>query len=132
MIELFNLVGYEVARSQICDWQKKESDPTYVNLNDTQLANFLNGFIVDKRGKREGDQPIAESNLTNNAIFRKLKIALNVNDEDILEILKLTDTHISKHELSAFFRNPNQRQYRSCNDQILRNFLHGLQLKYKI
>jgi uncharacterized protein YehS (DUF1456 family) len=41
------------------------------------------------------------------------------------------DMRISKHELSAFFRNPNQSQYRPCQDQILRNFLHGLQLKYR-
>jgi uncharacterized protein YehS (DUF1456 family) len=44
--------------------------------------------------------------------------------------LKLADVRISKHELSAFFRNPNQQQYRECKDQILRNFLHGMQLRY--
>ena len=65
-------------------------------------------------------------------IFRKLKIALNLKDEDILEILKLVDLRIGKHELSAFFRNPSQSQYRPCQDQFLRNFLHGMQLKYRI
>jgi uncharacterized protein YehS (DUF1456 family) len=130
MIELFGLAGQEVTRSQISDWLKKDDDPAYQKLNDNQLAIFLNGFINDKRGKKEGKQPVAERRLNNNIIFRKLKIALNLKDDDILEILKLVDLHISKHELSAFFRSPDQNQYRPCEDQILRNFLHGLQVKY--
>jgi uncharacterized protein YehS (DUF1456 family) len=130
MIEIFGLADHQVTRAQISNWLKKEEDPAYVNLNDEQLAIFLNGLINDKRGKKEGIQPEPEKRLNNNIIFRKLKIALNLKDEEILEILVLSDMRISKHELSAFFRNPNQSQYRPCNDQILRNFLNGLQKKY--
>lgn len=131
MIGIFSLAGCQVSRSQICDWLKKEDDPSYSNLNDIQLATFLNGFIIEKRGKKEGEQPIPENRLNNNIILRKLKIALNLNDEGILDILGLVDMPISKHELSAFFRNSGQRQYRPCNDQILRNFLHGMQKKFR-
>jgi len=130
MIDIFSLAGHQVTRAQISDWLKKEDDSAYKNLNDNQLAIFLNGFINDKRGKKEGKQLLPEKRLNNNLIFRKLKIALNLKDDDILEILELVDMHISKHELSAFFRNPNQNQYRQCEDQILRNFLHGLQVRY--
>ncbi len=130
MIEIFGLADYQVTRAQISDWLKKEDNPAYQELNDNQLAIFLNGLINDKRGKKEGEQPIPEERLNNNIIFRKLKIALNLKDEDIMEILKLVDLRIGKHELSAFFRNPNQSQYRPCQDQFLRNFLHGMQLKY--
>jgi len=69
--------------------------------------------------------------LNYNIVFKKLKIALNLRDEDILEIFKLVDLRISKTELSAFFRNPKQSQYKPCKDQFLRNFLHGMQLKYR-
>lgn len=130
MIETFGLGGQLVTRAQISDWLKKENDPAFRDLNDYQLAIFLNGFINDKRGKKEGVQPVPEKKLNNNIIFRKLKIALSLNDEDILEILEMADMQISKHELSAFFRNPDQRQYRTCNDQILRNFMQGLQSKF--
>lgn len=130
MIDIFSLADYQVTRAQISDWLKKDDDPAYKNLNDNQLAIFLNGFINDRRGKQEGNQPLPEKRLNNNIIFRKLKIALNLKDDEILEILGLVDMHISKHELSAFFRNPDQNQYRRCEDQILRNFLHGLQVKY--
>lgn len=131
MIEFFALGDSQVTRSQISSWLKKDIDPDYVALPDFQLAIFLNGLITEKRGKREGAKPIPENRLNNNIIFRKLKIALNLKDIDILELLKLADLKISKHELSAFFRKPGQSQYRECKDQILRNFLRGMQMKYR-
>jgi uncharacterized protein YehS (DUF1456 family) len=131
MIELFASADLQVSRSQISDWLKKEDDPAFLSLNDPEMAFFLNGLIIDKRGKKEGAPPIVEKRLNNNILFRKLKIALNLKDEDIIEIMKLAEFQISKHELSAIFRHPGQKQYRACNDQFLRNFLVGLQKKYK-
>ncbi|MGE0079495.1 MAG: DUF1456 family protein [Bacteroidales bacterium] len=130
MIELFALAGYETTRAEISDWLKKDDDPAFVKIDDYHLALFLNGFIIDKRGKKDGEMPEAEKRLNNNIVFRKLRIALNLRDEDILEIIALTGMSISKHELSAFFRKPEQIQYRPCNDQIMRNFLKGLQIKH--
>jgi len=83
------------------------------------------------RGKKEGAQPEPEDRLNNNIIFNKLKIALNLKAEDILKILALVDITISKHELSAFFRKKGHKHYRECQEQILRNFLHGIQIKYR-
>lgn len=131
MITLFALGDKQVTRGQVSDWLKQEDDPAFKNCSDTHLATFLNGLIVDKRGKKEGVQPRAEKRLTNNLIFVKLRIALNLKAEDILELLELADLHISKHELSAFFRKPGNKHYRECKDQILRNFLRGLQMKFR-
>jgi uncharacterized protein YehS (DUF1456 family) len=131
MIAVFGLADHQVTRGQISDWLKKDDDPAYQKCSDTQLAIFLNGLINDKRGKKEGPQPEPEQRLTNNIIFRKLKIALNLKAEDILEIMDLTDLRMSKHELSAFFRKPDHKHYRDCKDQILRKFLKGVQLKYR-
>ena len=132
MMELFGLAGPAVTRAQISDWLKKDDDPAYQGLLDVELSAFLNGLITDKRGKKEGEQPKPEKHLNNNIIFRKLKIALNLKDDDIIETLDLANFRISKHELSAFFRNPLQSQYKPCKDQILRNFLNGLQIKYQV
>ncbi len=131
MISLFKSAGMEVNRSEVSNWLKKEEDDNFEKINDKKLATFLNGFIIEKRGKKEGPLPVAEKTLTNNIILRKLKIALNLKDEDVLEILYAADMKISKHELSAFFRKSGQRQYRACKDQVLRNFLYGMQLMYK-
>jgi uncharacterized protein YehS (DUF1456 family) len=131
MIALFGFGDLKVTREQISDWLKKEDDPAYQNCTDKQLAIFLNGLIIDKRGKKDGPQPEPEKRISNNIIFRKLKIALDLKAEDVLDILNLVNIRISKHELSAFFRKPDHKHYRNCNDQILRNFLKGVQLKYR-
>jgi len=131
MMAVFGLGGDPVTREQISDWLKKEDDPAYRNCTDRQLAIFLNGLITDKRGKKEGPQPDPERQLNNNVIFRKLKIALNLKAENILEIMTTADLQMSKHELSAFFRRPGHKNYRVCNDQILRKFLQGVQLQKK-
>lgn len=131
MIALFGLAECKVTRAEISDWMKKEEDPDYKKLKDVQLATFLNGLIIDKRGKKDGPQPVPEKNLTNNAIFMKLKIALSLQAEDILEIMDLSDFRMSKHELSAFFRKIGHKHYRECKDQILRVFLKGLQMQHR-
>ncbi|MBL4705387.1 MAG: DUF1456 family protein [Flavobacteriales bacterium] len=131
MIEIFSFSEHEVTRSKLSNWMKKDDDPEFERLLDYDLALYLNGFIIEKRGRREGPLPEAEEILNNNIILRKLKIALNLKDTDVLDILLLADLRISKHELSAFFRKFGHQHYRPCKDQILRNFLHGLQVKFR-
>jgi uncharacterized protein YehS (DUF1456 family) len=130
MMALFALEGHPASWEQINVWLKKEDDPACQECSDTYLAVFLNGFIIDKRGKKEGPQPAPENFLTNNVILMKLRIALNLKAEDVLEIMGLADMPISKHELSAFSRKPDHKHYRECKDQMLRNFLKGVQIKY--
>ena len=131
MINIFDQADAIVTRALVSDWLKKEDNEDYETLSDFELATFLNGFINLRRGKKEGPQRSPEKRLNNNLIFRKLKIALAYKDTDIMDIYKRADVSVSKHEISAFFRNPNQKQYRECKDQFLRNFLHGLKLKYR-
>jgi uncharacterized protein YehS (DUF1456 family) len=131
VINIFSLADLNVTRDEISGWLKKDEDPAIRNLSDKQLAIFLNGLINHKRGKKEGDQPSPEKTLSNNIIFRKLIIALNLKAEEVLGILELSDFHLSNHELSAFFRKKGHKHYRECKDQVLRNFLQGLQLKYR-
>ena len=131
MIDLFKQAEHVVTRAQISVWLKKDDDPEFQNCSDVVFATFLNGLINDKRGKKEGPQMVPEEKLTNNIIFNKLKIALNLKAEDVLTILESVEINISKHELSAFFRKSTHKNYRVCQDQVLRNFLKGMQLKYR-
>ncbi len=64
--------------------------------------------------------------LTNNDILKKLRVAHQLRDEDIVNICALVDFKITKSELNALFRNENHEKYMECGDQILRNFLNGL------
>ena len=64
--------------------------------------------------------------MSNNDIMKKLRVALKLNDQEIVEILKLVDFTITKSELAAIFRNKEHENFKPCGDQILRNFLNGL------
>ncbi len=131
MIAIFALADLDVRRGHIIAWLVKDDDPTYEECKDHMLAAFLNGLISDKRGKRDGPTPKPERKLTNNLILMKLKIALNLQSEDIIEITELAGFTLSAPELSSFMRRPGHRNYRECKDQVLRNFLMGLQLKLR-
>lgn len=127
IVALFKLAGHEVTETQVTDWLEKEEESSSKEMTDKEMAIFLNGLIIEKRGRREGSLPVPEEQLTNNIILRKLRIALNLKSDDILDLF----ASISKHELSAFFRNPGNRSYQPMLDQYLRNFLNALQAKSK-
>tara|TARA_R110001592_G_scaffold87235_4_gene257667 strand:+ start:1254 stop:1772 length:519 start_codon:yes stop_codon:yes gene_type:complete len=131
VIDIFSLADCAVTADQVSAWLKKEEDDTYLKMQDRELVAFLNGFINFKRGKRDGAQPVLEERLNNNMVFQKLRIALNLKAEDVLDIMQLADFRLSKHELSAFFRKPDKKNYRECKDQILRKFLSGIQLQLR-
>ncbi len=131
MLKIFALGGATVTMEELGEWMKREDEEGFVPCRDISLAKFLNGLIVEKRGEREGGLPPAEKRLNNNIIFRKLKIALDLKSEEVLDILQLADFRLSNHELSAFFRKPDHKHYRECHSQILRNFLTGLQMKLR-
>ena len=97
MIAIFKQADHEVSREEISDWLKKEDDPAFRKCHDSKMAIFLNGLINKRRGKREGAQPKPETRLNNNIIFTKLKIALNLKAEEVVEILALAGFHIGKH-----------------------------------
>lgn len=131
MIKFWTLSEYKVTDEQVSNWLRKEDHADFEPLNDKKMAHFLDGFIIDKRGRQDGPLRKPENRLTNNIILNKLKIALSLTADDVIDILDLADLRVSKSELSAFFRRPDHKHYRQCNDQILRNFLNGLQLKYR-
>lgn len=131
MMNIFAQADLEVTREQVSDWLKKDDDPAFAAISDVEFATFLNGLINLKRGKKEGVQPEPEKKLNNNIILRKLKIALDLKNEDVIDLMKLAEFELSKHELSALFRKQGHKHYRECKDQILRNFLKGMQIKYR-
>jgi len=131
MMALFAEAEVAVTREQISQWLKKDDDPAFVRLSDMQFASFLNGFINHRRGKKDGEQPKAEHKLTNNIILKKLKIALNFQTEDIINLLTTVGFKLSAPELTALFRKPDHKHYRECKDQLMRNFLTAIQQTYR-
>ncbi len=64
--------------------------------------------------------------MTNNDIMKKLRVALHLRNDQIIEIMKLVDFNVSASELGAIFRKEEHEKYKECGDQFLRNFLNGL------
>lgn len=131
MIELFALGQLKVDRTSVSDWLKKEDEESFEVLPDYKLAVFLNGLIIDFRGKSEDHKPLVENRLNNNIILKKLKVAFNMTTDDVLDMFQLAGKQVSAGELGAFLRNPKHPKFRPCNDQYLRNFLTGLQVKFR-
>lgn len=133
VIELFAAGGLEVTRELISNLMKREEDPSYQPCSNLQLSAFLNGWIIYQRGPKQGAEgpPPLERELSNNTKLRKLKIGLNLQESDMLELMELSGMPLSRAELSALFRKPDHKHYRECQDQLLRNFMRGLQLKFR-
>lgn len=129
-IEGIYTAGGSLNNDNIVDCMQMEDKEADIDITDEQLFMFLNGLINERRGKIKGVAPVEEKRISNNIIFKKLKIALDLKADDVQDILKLTDITISNHELSAIFRKPKHKHYRKCRDQTLLGFLHGIELKY--
>jgi len=135
VLEIFKLAGYEMARPELESIFKKEEEEGYAECADLVLDRFLEGLVINRRGKSEHAKPADASpgrRITNNEILKRLRIALQLRDEDIMAILALAGVQLSKSELSALFRREGQANYRPCGDQVLRNFLVGLTTKYRV
>ena len=131
MIDIFALGGASVTKEQVVAWLKKDEEDGFDMISDELAARFLNGLIIKRRGARDDGVPEPEKRLNHNNMLRKLKIAFDLKDDDILALFQLADFRLGKSELSAFFRRPDHKHYRECQDQVLRYFLRGLQLKLR-
>jgi uncharacterized protein YehS (DUF1456 family) len=134
VIEIFKLADHEIDRDGLTGLFKKEEEEGFVNCGNALLRYFLDGLILYKRGRKEtkpGEAGRPDTRLTNNAILKKIRIALELKEDDMLAILRLADVNISKSELTALFRKEGQKNYKECGDQFLRKFLRGLSLRLR-
>ena len=113
----------------------KDDDSNFVECSDAELAAFLDGLIVAKRGLREPAPEPAQKpddfRISKNDILKKLRIAMTFQEQDMLKTLEQGGTTMSKSELGALFRKPNHKHYRACGNQVLRNFIKGLTLQLR-
>lgn len=135
MIEIFKLGGCDITEDRIISIIKKEEEEGYSECSSRQLECFLDGLIISRRGVREKTDNIPVINpdvkLTNNVILKKIRIALDFKEDDMLQVLKLADFETTRHELSALFRSPGSKNYKNCGDQLMKKFLNGLTIKYR-
>lgn len=147
MVEIFKAGGIDVTIEEVRKMLIKAKDSCNVEVQDeieenlictnSELELFLNGFIIFKRGKQDQKpgQPekpvlsIKNNQNVNNIMLKKLKIALSLTSEDMLDIFNEAGINVTKGELSALFRKEGHKHYKECGDKYARNFLKGLALK---
>jgi uncharacterized protein YehS (DUF1456 family) len=127
LADIFRLGQREITGDEIVAFLKREDEDGYQACGDKAMAHFLNGLVTYKRGKDESrpPQPV-ELPVTNNTVLKKIRVAFELKDDDIIALLQRTGLTVSKGELSALFRRPDHRNYRACGDQLLRHLLRGL------
>ncbi|RON43964.1 hypothetical protein BK666_18745 [Pseudomonas frederiksbergensis] len=134
VIEIIKTGGMDVSMEDLLTYldKKEEDEEGFVRCPDEVMAHFLDGLVIFKRGKDESrpPQPI-ETPVTNNIILKKLRVAFELKEDDMHAILKASEFPVSKPELSALFRKFGHTNYRTCGDQLLRNFLKGLTLRVR-
>ncbi|MGO2305462.1 DUF1456 family protein [Providencia sp.] len=132
MVKIVELAGLTVTKEEMVKWLKKETDHDYAECNDNVMGHFLNGLIFHRRGKDENHPvPEVEERINNNIMLKKLRVAFELKDTDMIEIFQLVDFRVSKPELNAVFRKPGHKNYRNCGDQLLRYFLNGLTIRLR-
>ena len=144
MVDIFKLGGIEVTKEDVLLLLTKSNDDEAENdlqmkCTNSMLDSFLNGLIIYKRGKQDPKpgQPqgptvsIMTNGNLNNILLKKVKIALALTGEDMLDILEKAGVTISKSELSAVLRKEGHKNYKPCLDRYARNFLKGLAIKYR-
>ena len=133
MIEIFARVGQVLNEAEVHSLLGKEDEEGTVICLDDLMAAFLDSLIVELRGPpRPGSPPPAiPDRISNNDIIKKVRIALKLQEADMMAILEAGGQPMSKGELSALFRKPGHKHYRACGDQVMRAFLRGLTLRLR-
>lgn len=153
MVEIFRMGGLEFTKAEVQKMlinpkknsatEAENNEPVVnediKNCDNFMLESFLNGLIISQRGRKEttGDDAqkpelmIKNDRSVNNVLLKKVKIALSLTSDDILDMLDEAGVRISNSELSAVLRKEGHRNYKECGDRYARNFLKGLALRYR-
>lgn len=142
LADLFALSFRPLSLDEIRPLFLREDEPGYVECDGSTLAAFLEGLVTLKRGPRPVPQASAalhhqsskhhQGQPSNNDVLKALRIALELRDDDLAEIMALAGVQVSKSELGALFRRKDQDNFRPCGDQFLRNFIAGLTRRYRV
>ncbi|MFP7469901.1 DUF1456 family protein [Niallia taxi] len=145
MVEIFNLGGVEVTVPEVVqilkktDDEEEEENDDQIKCTTSMFDSFLNGLIINKRGVQEPKpgmpnapaQPSQKGEHINNLLLKRVKIALSLTTEDMLDIFANAGLTVTKGELGALLRKEGHKNYKECGDKFARNFLKGLAVRYR-
>ncbi len=134
VVEIVQLADaqFPLAKTDVPALLKKEGEEGFAPCSNRLLAHFLDGLVLYYRGRDESLPPRpVESRISNNVVLKKLRVAFQLKDVDMHQIFESAGFPLTKPEMTALFRQADHKHFRLCGDQILRNFLKGLTLRFR-
>ncbi len=126
IIKIYSLAHYNMKSLHLENLLKKSQDDDFEICNYEELGTFIDGLILFKRGESSKKRKDEVVELTNNLILKKLRIALELKENEIEIIFGLADVELTKQQLSALFRKENNKNFKLCSNETLMAFLDGL------
>ncbi len=127
VVQMIKDGGVELTVLDVVDLLKKDDEEEFIECPAETLHAFLDGLILERRGPSDGPaKKFSTANINNNMVLRKLRIAFEMKDTDMISTMKSVGFSVSKGEISALFRAPSHKHFKKCGDQFLRNFLKGV------
>jgi len=134
VVEIIRLADadFPVDRDQVHAYLAREGEDGFLPLSNRTLAHFLDGLIIHYRGPdQSGAARPVDAHMSNNVVLKKLRVAFQLKDVDMHQVFEAAGFPLAKPEMTALFRQAGHKHYRACGDQILRNFLKGLTLRFR-
>ncbi len=126
IIEAYALVSYEMTVQRLDAILKRRQDKGYEDATYEELGVFLDGLITLKRGESSSKKESEELALSNNLILKKLRIAMELKEAELMILFALVDAPLNKRQIGALFRAENHKNFKACSDELLMLFLEGL------
>ena len=132
IVEMISSAGLKVTLEDVSDCLLDEEHENYLLCSDEVMVHFLDGLIYFRRGQDKDRERLPfEFPVSNNLVLKKLRVAFQLQEEEMHELLQRSDYTVGRSEMSAFLRKKGHPNYRECGDQVLRYFLKGLKLKLR-
>ena len=127
IIKAYSLVEHDMKKDRLTNILKKHQDKGYEEATYEELGLFLDGLVLLKRGVSstpKDENEIVE--LTNNLILKKLRVALELKEAELVILFALAEVSITKRQIGSLFRKEGGKNFKSCSDELLLSFLEGL------
>lgn len=127
MIKAYALADFEMSEERLISIMKRRQDKGYEEATYEELGVFLDGLVLLKRGpsdKIANDDEVVE--LTNNLILKKIRVAMELKEPELVILFALADVELSKRQIGSLFRKEGTKNFKRCSDELLDAFLEGL------
>jgi len=127
IIEAYSLVDFTMSEERVGNILKRHQDKGYEEATYEELGLFLDGLVVLKRGensKKVGADEVVE--LTNNLMLKKLRVAMNLKESELVIIFALAEVTLTKRQIGSLFRKEGGKNFKACSDELLMAFIEGL------